>query len=352
MSLVRHIDTIAILCAMTLASVCAHSCKNGSGNVEVAELKCETVCELDQSEHLLGQLDGFCVVNDTSFLLSTSNEVLMFGMDGHFIRQIGRSGRAAGEYNMPLNIASDEKRIYVFSAMDLKFVAYDKEGNFIDEYPYESAIGDFIASGQKLFIYPMGFRGDYLVDVYDLQTKSVVCSLTESSDSHKIFHWESAAPICIGDGRLYYMPRTELEINAWDTTSKEIRKVCEFDSESFIAPDGEEAADAAGKQEKWMKIADETSFIVAMASIGDGKFLTLTSEGRYKPLENHALDNDGRFYSLYEVTSGGDAKRLCVFPASTIALHSLISFTNGNLYFIAHSTERDNDVYTLNVFRP
>jgi len=42
---------------------------------------------------------------------------------------------------------TDEGRIYVFSAMDLKFVAYDTEGNFIEEYPYEPTIGDFISCG-------------------------------------------------------------------------------------------------------------------------------------------------------------------------------------------------------------
>jgi len=82
---------VAVLCAV-MTCFCLQSCGSEGEEVEVAGLECETVCNLDQSERMIG-------------------------------------------------------RIYVFSAMDLKFVAYDTEGRFIEEYPYEPAIGDFISCG-------------------------------------------------------------------------------------------------------------------------------------------------------------------------------------------------------------
>jgi len=325
------------------------SCGGRKGDVVVSELQYEAVCQIDQGERMMGQPIWLCMMDDSRFLLCTNSDVLLFGIDGKFIREIGRPGRAAGEYNMPMIVKAHGDTVYVWSAMDLKFVAFDSEGGFIDEYPYDSAMDDFLPMDGKIHIYPVGMRGSHLVDVYDMDTKSVVQSLTETSAAHRICHWMSTAPLSAGkDGKLCYMSRTELTVHQWDAANGdgESEEAISFSSPSFIVPSEEDAESMVGDSSKWAESNNKTSFVVAMEQLRDGRFIVLTSEGRYVS-DGKSLDDSGRFFSLYEVKSAGKARCLQSFPAATIKMPSLTSFHDGDLFFIKHSAEGDDDSYSL-----
>lgn len=103
--------------------IAAVSCGTAGGDVEVSELDASELCRLQQADNPIRELYSMAVQNDSTVLLSTDREVLRYSFEGRRLKNLGNKGRAAGEYNMPMKVRVDGDRIFVWDAMNLKFMA-------------------------------------------------------------------------------------------------------------------------------------------------------------------------------------------------------------------------------------
>lgn len=320
---------------------------NRSGEVLISGLNPETVCVISQEDHSIGNLNSLDVMEDGRFLLSTDNEVLLFDAGGKLLREIGKSGRASGEYSMPMAVRAYGNVIYVWSAMSLKFIAYDLDGHFMAEYPYASALHDFMPGEGKLFIYAAGIRKENVIDIYSLKTKMVDTSLTKASENHKLVSWFAVTPMCVSGDVLYYMSRDGLKVYRYDLNASEgPEEVCEFESGSFRIPDVRETKLVNSHRGNKDKYLNESSFVLQIVPVDKEHFKVMTSEGSFRR-EGKRLNDDERYFSIYNV-SAEKSGRVRSFPSSAIDDFALISVVGNVMYFIGHSIEDEDDVYTLN----
>lgn len=343
--MLRNSCKLTAMAAIAVAFVI--SCRRGiDGNVKISELEHDHICTINQQDHPIGNLNSLFVLEDGKFLLCTDSEVLLYDAEGQLLHEIGRSGRASGEYSMPMAVRAYGDTIYVWSAMTLKFIAYHIDGTFIDEYPYASALNDFIAGEGELYISPVGKRGDNVIDIYSLKLKDVEKTLTKAAESHKQTRWFSVCPMTLSDGSLYYMSRSGLDVYHHELSlSDEPEVVCAFESGSFKPLAEQDAVTLSGNGGKRSKYLDKASFTVQVMPFKD-HFAVLTYEGEYY-MDGKIRKKDRRYYSLYEV-SEKRARRLFSFPATDISDFALISTRGNEIYFIGHSIENDEDVYALN----
>ena len=77
----------------------------------------------------------------------------------------------------------------------------------------------------------------------------------------------------------------------------------------------------------------------------DDRFYILTSEGKYIK-DGDMLSDENRFCSLYRIAEK-NGERIMSFTMGSFAYGNLLSVYDGNLYFIAHSVEDAEDIYTI-----
>lgn len=328
----------------------ACSCHFRREDIDIQPLDgCSELCVLEQSEKPVGYLYSMAFSEGTGLILSTDKEVLRFSREGQFLGNIGYRGRARGEYNMPMIVRTDGERIFVWDSMLLKFLAFDFDGKFAEEYPYESAIRDFTVSGDKLFIYTSGRRSANIIDVYSLSRKVIEKSMTPSSDLQQVYKMISVYPLDVTDGILSYMPCDELKIFRFDTVNNTpLSGHSQFRSKTFRVPNTEASVVRANRA-NMLAFDDKASFILkVIPGMKDRTFLVLTCEGEFR-WDGQTRLSDRRYYTIYSVSEDGESRRLRSFPYDTFANMSLISVENGALYFLKRiiDTDSQEEVYKL-----
>lgn len=341
------IATIATSMFFLFASaVCLLSCQNGSSETEVTDLRYEEVCGIGQSD--FGYVNALALTGDKGFVLGSDKIVRRYDMDGAETGRFGDSGRAEGEYLMPMGVRVDGDKVYVWSAMSLTFLAYGEDGEFLYACPYDSAIKDFVPYGDRIFIYTAGMRESSLIDVYDITSKKVVESFGEPSQEHKCASMYSVCPMAVRDGFLYYMSRDRLEVFRYKLEGGSApEKVLGFESNTFKVPEVTDAGALRSDRERVDAFFNEASFVVALMPLGGDRFKVVTSEGVYRR-DNGKLVKDQRYYSVYEAR-GGKAGRVLSFHADVISDPAAVAVTDGNMYFIRKtmSDSGDDESYAL-----
>ncbi len=97
------------------------------------------VVKLETTEaSLIGEISKVEVVGDRILVLDRmgSKTVMMFDLEGNFIRQIGRRGRGPGEYISAENFVLDHENGYIIVSDygTPKQMFYDLDGRFIKDY--------------------------------------------------------------------------------------------------------------------------------------------------------------------------------------------------------------------------
>ena len=315
-----------------LCVICIISCSTKGDSVKLSDPDTEFLCRLDQADIPIDKLYSMAITGDRRVIVSTLKEVLAYSFDGKYIGRIGNHGRAAGEYSMPMVVRTDEKHIYVWDAMNLKFIVYNIDGTFKSEYPYPSALRDFIPYGDKLAIYTAGNRQDNIIDIYSLEGKSVVDSFTPASPSQRAFRLISGYPMSISGDELFYMPSCELKLykhNLKDEGGEELAG--DFISDSFFVPQIEDAKALSSNKKERSSFHDKTSS-VRMVIPYNQRILIMTLEGSFYS-QDDVQKTDKRFYSFYLV-DGGKLKCLACFPYDKLAASSLLCYSDGRLYFL------------------
>ena len=332
--------------AILLFGVVSIACNRNQDNAELQELSAMRLCALEQDDKPIGEVNSMTVVNDSILLLTTGSDVMQYSVSGKYIGDFGYKGRAIGEYSMPMKVRSDGENIYVWDAMGLKFLRYDKDANFVDEYPYPSALKDFILCEDKIVIYTAGIREDSLIDIYDTDSKTIVKSLTESSPSQRVFNSISTYPVCIDHGTLYYMPCCELKLYTYDLNKDDEEKcLCTIKSDSFNVPKVNDEEALLSKRSKLSKFYDEASSVLMVAPMNNG-FEILTCEGVYYR-ENGQRKFDKRHYVFYQIDENGKVIARNEIPYDNFESKSAVSLCGDNLYFLKKHTTDNEESHIL-----
>ena len=309
----------------------------------VVEAPSETICRIVQKsdEEVLGRLNSFAVVDKESFVLCTEEQVYLYDMSGRRLFKIGTSGNSDKEYLMPMIVRTDGNLIYVWSAMNMRFVVYDIKGNFIKYYSYKSAIRDFLPARDCIFIYPAGLKDDHIVEIYDTASMEVSESIGTPTFAHKVLlGWMSAAPLCYKDGDLYFLPMDKLSVMKYSCNRAGSELVASLYSDTFKV----ESIDSELDNNKQSLYRYANSYTLMLFN-RDDRFYILTSEGKYIK-DGDMLSDENRFCSLYRI-AGKTGERIMSFTMGSFAYGNLLSVYDGNLYFIAHSVEDAEDIYTI-----
>lgn len=320
-----------------------HSCSN-SNEITVQDADADTVCEIitvhDDEE--IGRLNSLAVMDSSCFVLSTDSQVYLYDISGCCVNKIGRSGNAKFEYNLPLLVRTDGELIYVWSAMTMKFIVYTIDGTPVDEFVYESALMDFCPSGDFIVIYPVGQRGDHIIDIYDKTCGRVISSLGDSSDAHKILcGCLSAAPFYCHDGVIHYLSLDRLEVMKYDIGRDVISYIAEIESNTFrpVHVKGDMGYAAA------REYRNNNPSILLLINRDDVLYV-LTSEGKYQDSLVGGRNDENRYCCLYRVENSG-GRQVFRFTMSSFGYSNLLSVYDGDIYFISHQIWDDDDVYTL-----
>lgn len=340
------------LIAMTAALPLLFSCGRERSVVEVGEARSETLCEISQEgeDGQIGRINSLAVVDADRFVLCSethaATQVHLYDMAGRRLAGIGRTGRARYEYVMPLIVRTDGKSIYVWCAMSLKFIEYTLEGEPVAEYPYESAIRDFVPCGSKIVIYASGKRKEHIVDIYDKASGEVVSAIGEPSPSHvALLGWLSVAPVTIDGDKVLFMPQDKLELLSYDLETGGLETRAEIESDSFAVSElGSEPSPDARRRYIY-----ENSYAV-MLTVKDGAVRVLASEGEYMMREG-VLSKEDRFCSVYEL-KGARGRKVSSFRVDSFGSSNMLSSYGGDIYYVYHTLENGEDAYRLRKLLP
>lgn len=320
-------------------------CSCSEPRPSVREAPAEIVCEIKQDYNgsPLGILNSMAVIDSSLFALSTEHQVYLYDMNGNPVSLIGMEGSSASEYMMPLIVRSDSESVYVWSAMTLKFVVYDKSGKYIRDCAYSSAVRDFLPFRDTIYIYTAGSASGHIIDIFDSVEGKVLKSIGEPTDAHKaLLGWLSTAPICRRGEELFFLPQDRLSLMKYSGGNGNLVEVSSLDSDTFIVRGIASETDSRSQ----MNYRYSNPFTVSLL-YGDSLFYILTSEGEYIRRENGTLSSDNRFCGIYG-TNGGKWEKIATFPMDSFGYTNLVSSFGGNFYFVSSSTDGEEDMYTLN----
>jgi hypothetical protein len=98
------------------------------------------------------------IVSDSILLVRSpytdSDRLLMFKLDGSFIKEIGSYGRGPGEYHSVLDftVNKKEKLIYILDSMG-KFLVYDYSGRYIKSINLDSRPSSILYNNDAIFLF-------------------------------------------------------------------------------------------------------------------------------------------------------------------------------------------------------
>ncbi|MDR0766709.1 MAG: 6-bladed beta-propeller [Odoribacteraceae bacterium] len=160
-----------LLCALAI-SACKHTTNQAASytvipidpsaavrslNLSLIFEKIEYV-QLETPEgHLIGDISRIITHGDRFYILDAriSRSVFCFNRDGSFLHEINRQGRGPGEYIelQAITIDHEKSRLLLYSETPRKVIAFDLDGNFLDERPLDFIATDlaFVGEGRVAF---------------------------------------------------------------------------------------------------------------------------------------------------------------------------------------------------------
>ena len=104
----NSLSYVFTVCAAVIALTSSCSAHSHSPAVEHAPE--DVQCKL-KSMDPIDNIMSICILDSQSFTITTDNRIMMFNMDGTYIRDIGRNGRAKGEHIRPKQVRFAEYHI-------------------------------------------------------------------------------------------------------------------------------------------------------------------------------------------------------------------------------------------------
>lgn len=319
---------ILVFCSLFATVSCSD--KNTAA---VKEAQDEQICEIQENLSPIARPMSFAIADNGNFVISDLKNVYLYSHDGQQIRQIGHPGRAKYEYLMPRYVKNDNDTVYVWSAGNLKFIAYTMDGEPVAEYPYHSAIKDFLPAGDRIYIYTAGNADKNIIDVYDKTESKVIHNLGKSSPEHRLLiQMVSPAPLCESDGKIFYATKDKPDIYCYDMNSGSDFLKYEISSDTFSVRKVSGSDDIEpDKTSEYLWSNSQTLYLFPH----NGSLFLMTIDGdRSKNGEEY--DYEKQNYNLYNAKNGNIA---ATYTNDSIGSEALLSSNADGLYFIKLSDD-------------
>ena len=325
----------------------AAGCNGRDGKVEEKEMQLRTVCTLEENLTLLGMPYSMDMAPDGSFVVSDLTNIVGYDPTGRQVFAWSKKGRGPYEYNECQMVRLLGDTVYVWDAATTRLLAYDRDGNGLWTWDYDSAISDFLPAGSSIFISSAGKRWEHIVEELDLGTMSVVRSYGSSSLAHKTLHsMSSVTPMTVHDGALYYMPKDRMDLyRAVPDGAGESALVESFPSDSFRCKELGEDLFAVNPL-SGIEFLLQNSYVVSVIVDGASyKVLTIEGAANVGGQKDGVikLENDERVIRLYRF--GKDSRSVSSMEASLNL--TLIAERNGDFYALQEDSEGAYRLVTL-----
>lgn len=298
----------------------------------ITEAQVQIICKLSDNISLVGSPESLSVYDEGFTVISNPGKVLQFDFHGNQIGELGRSGNAKYEYNLPYVVRSYNDSIYIWSANSLKFIVYSMDGVPHSEYKYESAIRDFVPTDNKIFIYSSGTRDSYIIDVYSKKLESIVDTVGTSSDEHlTLLSRTSVAPIINADNHILFAPKDRMQVMKYDHMFNKVETLYDISSNTFVISNVNNAKSLLSNRNKRTDYLMNNSYTVCIICDGPNPKI-LAVEGKEEDDSiNRRVSYDNRYYTLYDLKSGAP---IAHYAYNSLGPQYLFSQHNGSLYFL------------------
>ncbi len=153
---------------LTLVFVCCFCGKNTTDEIKILKLHCsgeqalktssfaDTIIYIPLETTGRSLIDGIESIwmNDSVILVQENSRLLLFSINGEFIKQIGTNGRGPGEYERISNFKVANDTIYLYASSQHPYLRYTLDGIFCDEVILNIQTRYFsVTADQKLVIY-------------------------------------------------------------------------------------------------------------------------------------------------------------------------------------------------------
>lgn len=107
-------------------------------------------------ESIINRIDNLQLINDTLYIFDRSvKSLLIFSVDGKFIRKVDKSGRGPDEYLEPIDFDIDlsQRQIFILDWGLKKINMYSSHGDFKGKIDIRNRFSSFILSGKDILLY-------------------------------------------------------------------------------------------------------------------------------------------------------------------------------------------------------
>ena len=299
--------SLSLLIIINLA-YCSYSDNNNLSNLQFKNIltngEYEFICKLNENIGFIdGKVNDFSMLTDTTFILSNNSRIYLYNINGEQIQTIGLQGRALGEYISANKLYISDNYIYVWCAMSLKLIVYDKNGDFIKEYNgFDSSITRFVVLNDKT-VYFYGNGDQKHIKIYDLTNKKYISQFGNYSDADRLLLFNSlTAGICINNNEVLYLEPSKLIVSSiLDTIKKDIFNIIDPDFKVDVDVDAEELM--APPYIKAIEYTQNNSTVTGIHSFNNKIYLVVeTGTTKFDPT-NKIMDFTKRKVNVFKIDS-------------------------------------------------
>jgi len=302
------------------------------------------ICELQENLRHFSEPLSFSILDNGCFVICDGRNVILYSDGGKQLRMIGHRGKALYEYNNPSIVRTLKDTIYVWSSASLKFISFDLDGNPIQEYPYNSAVADFVLSDDNIIIYNAGRQSDKVIDIYDKVNRVVVDRLLDTSPEHRLLlHSWAVAPISNMGTSVVFSPKDKISLYQFDFRTEICSELFNFASDSFTVIRDVDYDEIINNRKKRSAYLRENSQVLSVFQ-DNQKYYLLCLEGSTEIIEDK-YDTSSRFFSVYCV--GNKSPLVGHYYYDSIGTQLLFSSSPSGLYFLKHNLTDSDESYIL-----
>jgi len=190
---------------------------------------------------VIGQTQfGFNIVPNKDFILVAGKDIGLYDKNGNFLNNIGRKGKGPGEYVTRNKILLCNKKFRLLDRSQHKFIDYDINGTFIDEYYFGMFGQSFICWNNYNIVYTGNEPTEYKKRLYLFdQDFSLLDSYFSLDDSYHFMNMFDKTNFFVYQDSLRFLNAFDYNIYNIEVTQNtfEIEPRYYIDFEKFEIPE-------------------------------------------------------------------------------------------------------------------
>lgn len=308
----------------------------------------EVVCKLGENLTLLKNISDIVFISDTSFLITSQSNAILYNSKGEQIKVLTSFGRSKQECLGACEVYSTDKYIYVWDDMALAMLVFDKQGEFCEKYSdFNAAITKFsVLDDRYICFYKSGGHTDNVVAVYDMTTTCLVREFDSNSPLDVVLSMRSnvGGLDVTPSNKLIYCKPSELKLNivpVGQLSADYQIKVVEIGDDQFNTVDNSQAElnKVRGNVYEAIKVGNRNGCVLDVECI-DGRIYILSECGTF----DTESGVNGRFNKVYVLSDDLQPVQVIELPYLQLFAHC---FYNNSLYYINANTEGGGEEYSL-----